>query len=85
MILALILYLLTFRDYNITEIKDDSGNTLTLECNERYYIPSEISWMLKSLEFDKIEFFGAHLSEFSRARNLTTNDLEMPVIAEKNK
>lgn len=75
--------LITFRDYNTTEITDDSGNVIHLECNERYYIPSEISWLLKSLQFEKIDFFGAHLGDFSRAHVLTTDDFEMLVIAEK--
>ena len=76
--------IMTFRDHNITEVKDDSGNVRQLECNERYYIPSEITWLLKSLGFSKIEIFGAKLGAFSRNDKLTTKDFEMLVIAEKN-
>ena len=75
--------LMTFRDYNITEIEDDSGNKKTLECNERYYVPSEITWLLKTLGYNKIEIFGAKLGAFSRNDKLTTEDFEMLVIAEK--
>jgi SAM-dependent methyltransferase len=75
--------LMTFRDYNITEFEDDSGNKKLLECNERYYVPSEITWLLKSLGFSKIEIFGAKLGAFSRNNKLTTEDFEMLVIAEK--
>jgi 2-polyprenyl-3-methyl-5-hydroxy-6-metoxy-1,4-benzoquinol methylase len=75
--------LMTFRDHNITEFEDDSGNIKRLECNERYYVPSEITWLLKSLGYKKIEIFGAKLGEFSRNDNLTTEDFEMLVIAEK--
>jgi hypothetical protein len=75
---------MTFRDHNITEFEDDDGNKKMLECNERYYVPSEISWLLKSLGFDKIEIFGAKLGQFSRADTLTTEDFEMLVIAEKS-
>jgi 2-polyprenyl-3-methyl-5-hydroxy-6-metoxy-1,4-benzoquinol methylase len=75
--------LMTFRDHNITEFEDDSGNTKTLECNERYYMPSEITWILKSLGYKKIDIFGAKLGAFSRKENLTTEDFEMLVIAEK--
>ena len=75
--------LMTFRDYNITEIEDDLGNKKSLECNERYYVPSEITWMLKSLGYTKIEIFGAKLGGFSRNDKLTTEDFEMLVIAEK--
>lgn len=75
--------LMTFRDHNITEIADDAGEMKTLECNERYYVPSEITWLLKSLGFTKIEIFGAKLGSYSRNDKLTTEDFEMLVIAEK--
>jgi SAM-dependent methyltransferase len=75
--------LMTFRDHNITEIEDDSGNKKVLDCNERYYVPSEITWLLKTLGYKKIEIFGAKLGEFSRGHALTTSDFEMLVIAEK--
>jgi hypothetical protein len=72
---------MTFRDHNITEFADDNGNRKTLVCNERYYVPSEITWLLKSLGFKKIDIFGARLGAFSRNDNLTTEDFEMLVIA----
>ena len=75
--------LMTFRDHNITEFEDDSGNKKTLKCNERYYVPSEITWLLKSLGFRKVDIFGAKLGEFSRNDHLTTKDFEMLVITEK--
>jgi len=75
--------LMTFRDHNITELEDDSGNLRSLDCNERYYVPSEITWLLKSLGYRKIEIFGAKLGAFSRNDKLTTEDFEMLVIAEK--
>ncbi len=75
--------LMTFRDHNITEFEDDFGNKKTLECNERYYVPSEITWLLKSLGFKKIDIYGAKLGQFSRQDKLTTEDFEMLVIAEK--
>jgi SAM-dependent methyltransferase len=75
--------LMTFRDYNITEVEDDDGNKKELECNERYYVPSEITWLLKTLGYVKIEIFGAKLGAFSRKDKLTTEDFEMLVVAEK--
>jgi 2-polyprenyl-3-methyl-5-hydroxy-6-metoxy-1,4-benzoquinol methylase len=75
--------LMTFRDYNITEVEDDSENKKILECNERYYIPSEITWLLKSLGYKRIDIFGAKLGAFSRNDKLTSEDFEMLVIAEK--
>lgn len=75
--------LMTFRDHNITIIEDDDGTIRELECNERYYVPSEITWLLKSLKFNKIDIFGAKLGAFSRNDKLTTEDFEMLVVAEK--
>lgn len=75
--------LLTFRDHNITTFVDDDGNKKELVCNERYYVPSEINWLLKSLGFKSVEFFGAKLGEFSRGDKLTTEDFEMLVVAGK--
>lgn len=75
--------LMTFRDHNITKVADDSGVEKELSCNERYYIPSEITWLLKSLGFTKVEIFGAKLGAFSREDRLTKDDYEMLVIASK--
>ena len=75
--------LMTFRNHNITEFVDDDGNKKKLESNERYYVPSEITWLLKTLGYTKIDIFGAKLGAFSRNDQLTTEDLEMLVIAEK--
>jgi len=75
--------LMTFRDYNVTTFTDDDGNEHQLECNERYYVPSEITCLLKTLGFKRIEIFGAKLGAFSREDKLTTEDYEMLVVAEK--
>ncbi len=75
--------LMTFRDYNTAVIEDDSGNKKELKCNERYYVPSEITWLLKSLGFKKIDIFGGKLGAYSRGDKLTIDDFEMLVIAEK--
>ena len=75
--------LMTFRDHNTTKFVDDDGNKKTLESNERYYVPSEITWLLKSLSYNRIEIFGAKLGAFSCNNKLTTDDFEMLVIAEK--
>lgn len=75
--------LMTFRDYSLTRLEDDNGVVKELECNERYYVPSEITWLLKTLGFGKIEIFGARLGAFSRNDKLTTEDFEMLVVAEK--
>ncbi len=75
--------LMTFRDHNTALFEDDSGNKKELKCNERYYVPSEITWLLKTLGFKKIDIFGAKLGAYSRNDKLTTDDFEMLVVAEK--
>ncbi len=75
--------LMTFRDNNITEVEDDSGVKRKLKCNERYYVPSEISWLLKTLGYDQIDIFGAKLGAFSRNDKLTTEDFEMLAVSQK--
>lgn len=73
--------LLTFRDISEFEFTDDSGNKKKLKCNERYYIPSEITWMLKTLGLSKIDFMGAETGNWKRNKPLTTSDFEMLVVA----
>lgn len=75
--------LLTFRDRSVVESVDDDGNLRTLQCNERYYAPSEIAWLLQSLGFRQVEIFGCPLGAYSRDNPLTVNDYEMLVVAEK--
>lgn len=75
--------LMTFREQSTMSLEDDLGNTKVLRCNERYYVPSEITWLLKSLGFAPIEIFGAKLGAFSRGDALTTEDFEMLVVAVK--
>lgn len=67
----------------VITITDDDGDTKNLKCNERYYAPSEITWLLKSLGFENIAIHGCHIGNFSRDNNLTTENLEMLVIAQK--
>lgn len=75
--------LMTFRDHNTVFFEDDAGHKKELNCNERYYVPSEITWLLKTLGFSKIEIFGAKLGAYSRNDKLTTEDFEMLVVASK--
>ncbi len=40
--------LMTFRDYQTTEFEDDGGNKKELKSNERFYVPSEITYLIRS-------------------------------------
>ena len=75
--------LLTFRDYSTVTLVDDSGREKTLNCNERYYAPSEITWLLKSLNFKAIDIYGCDTGDFSRDKSLAADHFEMLVIAQK--
>lgn len=77
--------LLTFRSHSRFTFTDDAGIKKTMTSNERYYVPSEIAWMLKGLGFERIEFFGCDTGNFSRGISLTPSHYEMLVIAEKKK
>lgn len=76
--------LMTFRNYNTTNVEDDNGIVKEFLANERYYVPSEITWLLKSLNFRNIDIFGATLGAFNRQDKLTADDFEMLVIAVKS-
>ncbi|KYC48822.1 MAG: hypothetical protein AMQ22_01846 [Candidatus Methanofastidiosum methylothiophilum] len=73
---------MTFRDKSVLEFTDDNGNKKKIKCDERYYVPSEITWLLKSLGFRKVDIYGCKQGAFSREDKLTTEDFEMLVIAE---
>ncbi|RJP59046.1 MAG: class I SAM-dependent methyltransferase [Candidatus Auribacter fodinae] len=75
--------LMTFRDHNTTIFEDDDGNKMELKSNERYYVPCEITWLLKTLGYRKIDIFGAKLGAYSRNDKLTTEDFEMLVVSQK--
>ncbi|MDP3581583.1 MAG: class I SAM-dependent methyltransferase, partial [Ignavibacteria bacterium] len=75
--------LMTFRDRSSFDTVDDSGTAKHLECDERYYVPSEITWLLKSIGFQTVEIFASKLGAFSRNDKLTTEDYEMLIIAAK--
>lgn len=76
--------LMTFREHSTISFEDDLGNKKELQCNERYYAPSEITWLLKSLHFKTVDIYGAKLGAFSRNDPLSTEDFEMLIIAEKS-
>ena len=75
--------LMTFRDTNLNVFEDDAGNKKELKSDERYYVPSEITWLLRTLGYKEVGIFGAKLGAFSRQDKLTPDDFEMLVIADK--
>lgn len=74
--------LMTFRDRNTMEIPDDDGKMRKLDCNERFYSPPEITWLLKSLHMKNIEIWACEVGNY-RKQKLDVNHFEMMVISEK--
>ncbi|MGZ4864127.1 MAG: methyltransferase domain-containing protein [Halobacteriota archaeon] len=75
--------LMTFRDYSEYEHVDDNGNKRIIKCSQRYYLPTEIMWLLKMVGFAEIDIYAAELGNWSRDKKLTSEDLEMLVVTKK--
>ena len=75
--------LMTFRNTSTFEFEDDEGTKKSVRADERYYVPSEITWLLRSLHFGTTDIYGCKIGAFSRDHPLTTSDFEMLVIAQK--
>lgn len=73
--------LIAFRMFSEYESTDDNGVKKLLQCNERYYAPSEMNWLLKSLDFKNIQMFGCTPGRFSREKALTSDDFEILITA----
>ena len=81
--LALSFDLMSFREKATTRVVDDLGKEKFLETDERYYAPSEMTWLLKQAGFGQVDIYGCQLGAFSRSRALTVDDFEMLVVAVK--
>jgi SAM-dependent methyltransferase len=75
--------LMTFRDFSTYETADDAGRKMKLSCSERYYVPPEITWLLKQAGFRRSDIFGCETGVWSRDRALTHEHFEMLVVAVK--
>ncbi len=75
--------LMTFRERSTFSFTDDDGNEKSILSDERYYVPCEMTWLLKSAGFTTVGIFGCKLGAFSRDDALTTEDYEMLVVAER--
>lgn len=75
--------LMTFRMRSRLKVQDDHGRPVEIECDERWYIPSELIWLLKQAGFAAVEIFGAKLGAFRRSDVLTPDDFEMLAVAVK--
>lgn len=73
--------LMTFRMRSRVKTHDREGRPIEVDCDERWYVPSELAWLLKQAGFASVEIFGARLGAFSRARALTAGDFEMLAVA----
>lgn len=76
--------LLTFRMRSRLETRDRHGRPIEVDCDERWYIPSELTWLLRQAGFASVGIFGAKLGAFSRSDALTPDDFEMLAVAVKS-
>jgi 2-polyprenyl-3-methyl-5-hydroxy-6-metoxy-1,4-benzoquinol methylase len=75
--------IMQFRNFSSYTTTDDDGVEMILQCNERFYAPSEITFMLRQLNVSKCELYGGEFGAFQRERRVLTEDYELLVIAEK--
>ena len=73
----------TLHNRSTLKAVDDSGRKMTLHCNERYYMPSELRWMLQALGFKDIGIFGCTVGKFSRKVKPSSEAFELLAIAVK--
>ena len=71
----------TFRNHSLFEFADDDGLVQTIRCNERFYAPCEIRWLLQALGMTDIGIYACELGHFSRERPPGLDDFELLVIA----
>ena len=75
--------LMTFRMRSRLTTRDRDGRPIEVDCDERWYVPPELTWLLKQAGFSSVEISGARLGAFSRADALTPGDFEMLAVAVK--
>jgi len=75
--------LMTFRMRSRLTTRDDHGRPIEIDCDERWYVPPELVWLLKQAGFASAGIFGAKLGAFSRGDALTPDDFEMLAVALK--
>lgn len=75
--------IMKFREFSTYVVNDDDGKELNLKCNERYYSPSEINFMLDIIGFSRTDIMGCDIGLFSREMQLETTNYQMLVISEK--
>ncbi|MBM5806024.1 MAG: class I SAM-dependent methyltransferase [Candidatus Verstraetearchaeota archaeon] len=75
--------IVTSRSRFTMEAKDETGDAKKFFCEERYYTCAEVNWLLKSIGFSRVEFFGCKLGAFNRNLKPSKNDFEILVVAEK--
>lgn len=72
--------LMTLRATEEMAFTDNAGKKLAIRSDERYFLPSEITWYLESLGCSPVGLFGCRLGGFRR-ETLTPDHFEMLVIA----
>lgn len=75
--------ILTLQDISFFDFFDEKEIKNSMIGNDKSYIPSDLAWLLESLNFSKIDILSCKRGDWSRINKLTTEDYEMLIIAEK--
>ncbi len=73
----------SLREHSVMTAVDDNGKKKKLRCSERFYMPSELSWMLKTLGFQTVDVYGCTIGRFSRKVKPSPKEFELLVVAKK--
>lgn len=74
---------LTFREKFTLERENTLGETVELQCTQRYYTFPELRWVLRSLGFRDIQYFAVTGEGYAWKSEITSDQFEIGLTAVK--
>lgn len=74
---------LTLRERFTLETENQLGDTIELQCTQRYYTVAELRWVLRTLGFRQVAYFAVTAAGYSREQVLTSEQFEIGLTAVK--
>ncbi len=74
---------LTLRERFTLETENGLGETIELQCTQRYYTVAELRWVLRSLGFRQVEYFAVTGDGYTREETLNRDQFEIGLTARK--
>jgi ubiquinone/menaquinone biosynthesis C-methylase UbiE len=74
---------LTLRERFTLETENRLGDTIELQCTQRYYTVAELRWVLRTLGFRQVTYFAVTAAGYSREQVLTSELFEIGLTAVK--